>query len=109
MKTAEDILKEGGAWLGAARSWLQCRKRNGEHVKWGSQDVLDPPMTVRECEEMVAEAIQAERKAYGKIDPSMCLLCGDIKAATSDGLCWPCSRARVKEKKDGRIRRTHCG
>jgi hypothetical protein len=56
-----DLLKAGGAWLGAARSWMQRNKRNGSDVIWASDDVLIPHMTVRNCEEMAAFAVLADR------------------------------------------------
>jgi hypothetical protein len=57
----QDLLKEGGPWLGAARAWLQGNKHNGERVTWGSGEVVSPPMTVRDCEEMAASAVLADR------------------------------------------------
>jgi len=60
----EDPLTEGGPWLGAARSSIQ-RKRcwgNGERVTWGSNDVIDPPLTVREVENIAADAVRADRQ-----------------------------------------------
>lgn len=54
-----DFLKKGGAWLGAVRSWIQWKKRNGSIVIWSSDYVLEPPMTVKEVEEAAAEAVAA--------------------------------------------------
>jgi hypothetical protein len=51
-----DLAREGGNWLGDARSWVQRKKHNGERVTWGSGDVLHPPMTIREVEEVASEA-----------------------------------------------------
>jgi len=67
---AYDLLhNRGGEWLGAARSWLQRRKHNGSHVTWGSNEELHPPMTVKEVEEIAAEAaaeaINEERRKTG--------------------------------------------
>ena len=56
MKTAAELLREGGVWLGAVRSWMQWHKKNGSTVIWGSDEVLNPPMTVRQVEEVAAEA-----------------------------------------------------
>lgn len=53
------LMEKGGEWLGAARSWLQRKKRNGESVTWSSHDVLEPPMTVLDVEEVAAEAASA--------------------------------------------------
>lgn len=46
------MIKNGGDWLGRARSWMQSRKHNGSTVTWGSHEVLQPPVTVREVEEI---------------------------------------------------------
>lgn len=63
MVYARDLLRKGGAWLGAAHSWLQRHKLNGERVIWGSGDELKPPMTVAQAEEICAEAVAADRNA----------------------------------------------
>ncbi len=60
--TIDEIKKElrgGGSWLGAARSWLQWHKHNGGTVTWGSEEVLSPPMTVKDCEELARDAVAA--------------------------------------------------
>jgi hypothetical protein len=54
-----ELLQQGGEWLGAARNWLKWHKRNGEHVTWGSDDVLEGPFTVREVEDLAAEVAAA--------------------------------------------------
>ena len=59
--TADEVRKAGGDWIGAARNWLQWHTRNGEHVTWGSEDVLEPPMTVRQVEDIAACAVAADR------------------------------------------------
>lgn len=53
--TPTEMLRRGGKWLGAARHWLQWNKRNGSDVTWGSKEVLQPPFTVRDVEEVAAE------------------------------------------------------
>lgn len=53
--TSYELLRRGGEWLGAAREWVKCRKRNGDRVTWGSTDELQPSMTIREVEELAAE------------------------------------------------------
>lgn len=53
---ASELAREGGRWLGAAREWVQRKKLNGERVTWGSADVLEPPMTMRQVEDVAAEA-----------------------------------------------------
>lgn len=60
-KILEDMRKSGGTWLGAARSWLQWHTHNGDRVTWGSQDVLQPPLTVRDAEDIAAHAAAAAR------------------------------------------------
>ena len=59
--TGADALREGGAWLGSVRSWLQWNKKNGEKVTWGSNEVILPHVTVRDIEEIAAVAIATER------------------------------------------------
>jgi hypothetical protein len=54
-----DLLREGGPWLGAARSWLRRHKCNGSSVTWGSDEELRPPFTVREIEELAADVAAA--------------------------------------------------
>jgi hypothetical protein len=46
------MFKHGGAWLGRARAWMQNHKHNGSRVTWGSNEVLQPPMTVQEVEDV---------------------------------------------------------
>jgi hypothetical protein len=60
MITAQELLRKGGDWLGAARSWMQCKKLNGSRVTWGSQEELSPQMTVRDVEEVAAAAAAAQ-------------------------------------------------
>lgn len=54
-----DVYREGGAWLGAARSHIQCKVPNGERVIWGSLESVHT--TVRVLEEIAARAAAAER------------------------------------------------
>lgn len=54
--TAGELLRLGGEWLGAARSWIQRKARNGEHVTWGSDDTLEATFSVRDIEELAADA-----------------------------------------------------
>lgn len=58
---AQELLRQGGEFMGEAHSWLQRKKLNGSTVTWGSQDVLQPPMTVSDVEEVAAYAAAAER------------------------------------------------
>lgn len=57
--TAFDLMKRGGEWLGAARSWLQRHARNGDRVTWGSDDTIEHRFSVREIEDMAAEVAAA--------------------------------------------------
>lgn len=43
----------------AARSWIQCHCINGEYVTWGSDDRLNPPLTVRDVEELATAIAKA--------------------------------------------------
>lgn len=54
-----DYTKNGGEWLGAARSWIQRKCHNGCNVSWGSGDVLEPHLNVRQVEELAAEVADA--------------------------------------------------
>jgi hypothetical protein len=65
-----ELLKEGGPWLGAARAWLQWNKHNGSDVIWGSEDTIKPTMTVRDCEELAAAAVAADRMEREKVECS---------------------------------------
>jgi len=61
-----DLSRKGGKWLGAARSWLQSNTNNGDRVTWGSHDILEPHLTVRQMEDFAAHvaaaAINEDRK-----------------------------------------------
>jgi hypothetical protein len=67
MITPQELLRKGGDWLGAARSWMQRKKLNGSRVTWGSQEELQPPMTVSDVEEVAAEAAAAELRRIENI------------------------------------------
>jgi hypothetical protein len=56
---ARAYVARGGYWLGRVRDWIQRKKRNGDRVTWGSGEVLDPPMTEKEVEEVVEEAVES--------------------------------------------------
>jgi hypothetical protein len=59
MIDAYTLLRDGGAWIGRARAWMQNHKHNGSRVTWGSDEVLQPPMTVRQVEEVAADSAAA--------------------------------------------------
>ena len=54
-----EYTKNGGQWLGAARNWVKWNCRNGSHVTWGSGDVLEPQLTIRQVEELAARVADA--------------------------------------------------
>lgn len=55
-----DVLNRGGKWLGAVRSYMQSRFRNGDQVTWGSQQILEgAPLVVKDVEEIGARAVAA--------------------------------------------------
>jgi len=55
-------LKGGGAWLGAARSFMQREFVNGYSVTWGTSDVMQPPATEIQLERMALEVAQAQQE-----------------------------------------------
>lgn len=66
-----ETLKNGGAWLGAARTFLVERARNGEHLVWGSSTEVRN-LSVADIEDMAKKiAIEAiledrtQRKTVG--------------------------------------------
>lgn len=67
-------LKGGGSWLGTARTWLQHHKNNGETVTWSSNEVLVPPMTVLDVEELAREVAATAIYEAGQKD--LCDVCG---------------------------------
>jgi len=62
-----ELMRKGGEWIGAARGWLQRHKLNGSRVTWGSSEELQPPMTVKDVEEVALHAAAAERDRVLKI------------------------------------------
>jgi len=57
----EELMRKGGTWLGALRNrikWLRCGGGN-ESIIWGSDVSPTPPFTMREVEELGAEAAAA--------------------------------------------------
>jgi hypothetical protein len=59
-------MQEGGAWLAAVRTWIQWNAFNGEHVHWGSDDIVRADFTVRKLEELAAAVVAAERNERNK-------------------------------------------
>jgi hypothetical protein len=58
--TKDEFKKQGGEWLGKARSWMQWNCINGDSVIWGSEERLNPPLSVKQLEEVAGEAAYAE-------------------------------------------------
>ncbi len=57
--TYHDLLRVGGSWLGAARSWMQRNFRNGSIVIWGGSEILEPYVRTLQVEEVAACAVAA--------------------------------------------------
>lgn len=58
--TEYDIKRTGGAWLGAARSWMQRNFRNGSDVTWSSDEqLLGFTVTPFRIEELAAVSVAA--------------------------------------------------
>jgi hypothetical protein len=58
--TGFEVMAEGGRWLGATREYLQTHAMHGDSLEWGSSDAVKG-LTVSEIEELVADAIAADR------------------------------------------------
>lgn len=54
---AHELSRQGGSWLGTARTWLQSNVMNGDRVTWGSGEILH--MTVAQFEEAAAHIAAA--------------------------------------------------
>jgi endonuclease/exonuclease/phosphatase family metal-dependent hydrolase len=53
------LRKQGGAWLGAARHWVQWNVAGGDQITWSSNTPLRS-VTMREVEELASEVAAAE-------------------------------------------------
>jgi hypothetical protein len=106
MKTWEEFLKAGGEWIGSARAWMQRKKINGSRVTWGSDEALEPPMLVREVEDMASNASWAAYKmGYEEGKKVADLQVGEAIGLLRETLVvlgpvahWARSRAEVSEK-----------
>jgi len=63
----EKFKKQGGEWLGAARSWLQWHCINGDRVTWGSNDVLIPHFTVEKIEDLAGDVAHAAIEKHSAV------------------------------------------
>ena len=60
------VMREGGSWLAAVRTWIQSNAINGESVDWGSNDVVKADFTVRNLEELAAAVVAADRNEQNR-------------------------------------------
>jgi hypothetical protein len=58
-----DLKKNGGDWIGAARSWIQSNVQNGSNLTWGSDDIC-PHMTVRKIEDLATRVAEASIREF---------------------------------------------
>lgn len=54
-----ELLREGGAWLYAAREWMQDNCHNGDSVAWGSAEEMRPTMRAVDMERFAAHVAAA--------------------------------------------------
>jgi hypothetical protein len=59
MKTPYEMLRDGGNWLAAVRGRVQTMFHNGSTVTWNTNDVLSPPATIANIEELGSYAAAA--------------------------------------------------
>lgn len=62
-----EFTKNGGKWLSAVRSYIQWHFRNGSQVTWGSNDILEPHVTVKQMEEAAAKAVDAAAREVDEL------------------------------------------
>jgi len=58
----------GGPWIRAVRDWLTYNRHgpvgNGETITWGSDEMIDPPLTAKEAEELALDVAVAAIEQY---------------------------------------------
>ena len=59
LQLATNFSVDSGKHLGAVRKWIKWNARNGEHVKWGSNEVLEYTFTVANLEEIAQQVADA--------------------------------------------------
>lgn len=61
--TGFKVMREGGKWLGATRDYLECHAVRGDQIVWNSTAMVGG-LCVRDVEEMVADAVAADRNSH---------------------------------------------
>jgi len=66
--------QRSGPHLGALRSWLQLNAHRGEHLTWGSEEIVAlRPQTVRELEDLAERIANAAlRDMFEMLTPKCC-------------------------------------
>lgn len=76
LEIQKKLREKGGAHLGNVRGWIQRKFRNGEHVTWGSNDVLEGrQVTVRDIEEVAIIAATSALAEDCKPENRICIFC----------------------------------
>ena len=84
---AAEVLKKGGAWLGALHSRVQTMFGNGYTVTWSSTDELVPVAKVRDVEELGAIAVAADRNAHEEYARGMMIDALNLLTALNNRVC----------------------
>ena len=91
MKYSHNFLKEGGGWLGALRTRIQTMFicGNGEDITWGSDQEIKPVPTMKQIEELGAEAVagyynEKVEKLYDVMKNARAVLRGQLLVCRSD-------------------------
>jgi hypothetical protein len=70
MNNLKEFQATGGRFYGIIRNWIQCECINGEHVTWGSTDMLQmKPQSVIEMEWLASEIAFAQYRE-DKVEPT---------------------------------------
>lgn len=62
-------LKTGGAWLGAARSWMQSNVKEGDTLEWGSGKMIHLPFCKLEefAMRVAVAAVEEDRRKSSQL------------------------------------------
>jgi len=93
--TPEELLKQGGEWLGAARNWIKWHVIGGDRVTWNSDDSVGH-FTVRKIEQLASEVAAAaisSHSGFPSYTDYAANLRDQLKAADRD-------RAHLRKKYD---------